>query len=65
MIKYYSLFKNGKRKDEFVAYSDIAAEFGTTRNSIAGKFYRARKEGSDTIIVNGVKIQQVGWKYYE
>jgi hypothetical protein len=57
--KYYLLNQKGKRTDLFVAYSDIGAEFGVSRNSIAGKFYRARKIGSNIIDVNGNKIEQV------
>ena len=60
MIKYYSLDKKNKPKDLFVSYSDIAMEFETTRNSIAGKFYRARKNNQKFILVNGNKIIQQG-----
>lgn len=60
MIKYYSLDSKGKRQDLFIAYSDVAAEFNTTRNAIAGKFYRAKHERNSNIIeVNGIKIEQV------
>ena len=57
--KYYSLTKSGKHKDEFTCYSDIAFEFGVTRNSIAGKFYRARQKQSAIINVDGTLIEQV------
>ena len=57
--KYFLLNRRGKCTDEFVAYSDIGAEFGVSRNSVAGKFYRARKIGSDTIVINGNKIKQI------
>lgn len=57
--KYYSLTKQGKEKEEYVAYSDIAADLGITRNVIAGKFYRARKAGTNIIEVNGQQFKQV------
>ena len=57
--KYYSLTKQGKEKEEYVAYSDIAADLGVTRNVIAGKFYRAKKEGKNVIEVNGQRFKQV------
>lgn len=57
--KYYSITKNGKHLAEYVAYSDIAADIGVTRNVIAGKFYRAKKEGKNIIEVNGQRFKQV------
>lgn len=57
--KYYSITKNGKHLEEYVAYSDIAADLGVTRNVIAGKFYRAKKEGKNVIEVNNKLFKQV------
>jgi len=57
--KYYSVTKTGKQLDEYVAYSDIAADIGVTRNVIAGKFYRAKQAGKITIEVNGKLFKQV------
>ena len=60
MVTYYLLDKNNKRKDKFVAYSDIAAEYNTTRNAVAGKFYRAEHENNSQIItLNGDRIERV------
>lgn len=57
--KYYLLNDKNKRAEEYVAYSDIAAEHGFTRGQIAGKFYRARKEGKMIIEINGKRFEQV------
>ena len=59
--KYYSLTKQGKEKEEYVAYSDIAADLGVTRNVIAGKFYRAKKEGKNVIEVNSQRFSKRGY----
>ena len=60
MIRYYLLDDKNRRTEMFVAYSDIAAEFGTTRNSIAGKFYRAKHQQNSSIIsVNDHLIERV------
>lgn len=55
--KYYSII-DGKRKDEYISYTDIASEHGCTKNSVAGKFYRAEREGSNRIIVNYTFIER-------
>lgn len=57
--KYYLLNDKNKRIEEYVAYSDIAAEYGFTRGQIAGKFYRARKEDKTIIEIDGKKFEQV------
>lgn len=57
--KYYSITKNGKYLEEYVAYSDIAADLGVTRNVIAGKFYRAKQNGKNIIEVNNKLFKQV------
>lgn len=58
MVKYFLLNEKGEETDEFVAYSDIAIEYGITRGIVAGKFYRAHKKGLNTIMINGNKIIQ-------
>lgn len=60
---YYLLDENGDHKDQYTCYSDIAFEFGVTRNSIAGKFYRAQKKLKLVIDVNGNKIKKEVLKY--
>lgn len=57
--KYYNVTKTGKKLAEYIAYSDIAADLGITRNVIAGKFYRARQKGQTTIEVSGQLFMQV------
>lgn len=59
-VRYYILDSKNKRKDMFIAYSDIGAEFGVSRNSVAGKFYRAFHEKKTNVIeINGTKIERV------
>lgn len=55
---YYRLTKTGKRKEVFCCYSDIAVELDTTRGSVAGKFYRAKRQGKNYILVGNNKIER-------
>ena len=57
--KYYLINDKGKQLAEYIAYSDIAADLGVTRNVIAGKFYRARQNGKNIIEINGQKFKQI------
>ena len=55
--KYYTIGSNNRI--EFESYSDIAAEYNTTKGIIAGKFYRTKTNiiyiGNDKIIRKLIK----------
>ena len=56
---YYRLSSSGTRKEQYISYTDIACEHNVTRNSIAGKFDRAKNNERIIIDVCGTKIEKV------
>ena len=56
---YFLLDDKGAYVEEYIAYSDIAFEYGVTRNSVAGLFNRAHHKQSNIITLKGKQIKQV------
>lgn len=50
------IYINEATKDEFLSFADIAAEYGTTRGTVAGKFRRAK---DNRIVIKGVRIRRI------
>lgn len=59
VYNYYRLSPRGLRREQYMSYTDIAIEHGVSRNSVAGKFDRAKKNERVIINVNGTKIEKV------
>lgn len=57
---YFRLTNRGNRKEEFFSYTDISMEYGVTKNTVAGKFYRAAQKNSNVISLNKkVRIERI------
>lgn len=61
--KYYKLDDKGEYGDEFLSCLDIACEYCVTKNSVIGKFDRARYYHNSNIIeICGDKIERIEYK---